>query len=183
MRTRQRIATTPSHQGFEFDYSHNVVFFNGAGIHLSPHEADIFQILLDNRARTTPLGLLIQKVYGTAEPVTAPVSIRVAMHSLRKKLLATGIKIKAEPRVGYEIDAEAVPELNRGLSDKILIAINTAKASGEDAIAERLQTALDMTEKHRRKWLAPRRATHQDVIKPTEQAARPQDVIIPAPPP
>jgi DNA-binding winged helix-turn-helix (wHTH) protein len=180
MKIRQRIAETPSHQGFEFDYSHNVVFFKGAGIHLSPHEADILQILLNNRARTTPLGVLIQKVYGTAEPVTAPVSIRVAMHSLRKKLLATGIKIKAEPRVGYEIDAAAVPELNRGLSDKILIAINTAKASGEDAIAERLQTALDMAEKHRRKWLAPRRAAQQDVINPTEPPARPQDVIIPA---
>jgi DNA-binding winged helix-turn-helix (wHTH) protein len=183
MRTQRRIVETPSHQGFEFDYSHNVVFFKGAGIHLSPHEADILQILLNNRARTTPLGVLIQKVYGAVEPATAPVSIRVAMHSLRKKLLATGITIKAEPRVGYEIDAEAIPELNIGLSDKILIAINTAKASGEDAIAERLQTALDMAEKHRHKWLAPHRKAQQDVIKPTERAARPQDVIIPAPPP
>src|SRR5579864_9836460 len=131
MKTRQRVADAPSHQGFEFDYSHNVVFFKGVSIHLSPHEADILQILLNNRARTTPVGLLIQQVYGSSEPETAAVSIRVSVHSLRKKLADTGIKIKAEPRVGYEIDATAVPELNRRLSDKILIALNTAKASGE----------------------------------------------------
>lgn len=179
MSARQRIAEKAGHQDFEFDYSHNVVYFKGDGIHLTPHEADLLQILLNNRARTTPLGVLIQKVYGASEPPTASVSIRVAMHSLRKKLRDTGIKIKAEPRVGYEIDAEALPELNRGLSDKILIAINTAKAAGENAIAARLQAAYDMAETHRRKWRAARGAAQQDVIKLTEPTARPQDVVIP----
>ena len=46
-----------------------------------------------------------------AEPETAAVSIRVSVHSLRKKLSETGMKIKAEPRVGYEIDAAAVQAL------------------------------------------------------------------------
>jgi len=178
MSPRLPFAEKPSHQGFEFDYSHNVVYFKGEGIHLTPHEADILQVLLNNRARTTPLGVLVQKVYGASEPPTASVSIRVAVHSLRKKLGDTGIKIKAEPRLGYEIDAASVPELNRRLSDKILIAINTAKASGELEIAKRLQAAYEMAEKQRRKWLAAHGGVQQDVIKPTESNAT-QDVILP----
>ena len=181
MSTRQPIAEPASHQEFEFDYSHNVVYFKGDAFHLTPHEADILQILLNNRARTTPLDVLIQKVYGAAEPPTAAVSIRVAVHSLRKKLHATGLKIKAEPRVGYEIDADAVPELNRRLSDKILIAINAAKASGENDIAKQLEAAYDLAEARRRQW----RATHgprQDVITPAEAQdvlKQAQDAIIP----
>jgi DNA-binding winged helix-turn-helix (wHTH) protein len=178
MRAQQRIAEEPGHQDFEFDYARNVVHFKGNGIHLTPHEADILHILLNNRARTTPLEVLIQKVYGSTEPRTAPASMRVAMHSLRKKLRDTGLKIKAEARVGYEIDAAAFPELNRPLSDKILIAINTAKAAGEDAIVKQLQAAYDMAEARRRKWRAAHRVTHQDVIKPTKPSDRPQDVVI-----
>lgn len=156
MSARQRLVEEASHHGFEFDYNHNVVYFAGKVIHLSPHEADILQVLLNNRARTTPLGTLIQRVYGSSEPDTAAVSIRVSVHSLRKKLCDTGIKIKAEPRVGYEIDASAIPELNRRLSDKILIALNMAKAAGENEIAERLQLAYDMAEARRRQWLGSR---------------------------
>src|ERR1700676_297878 len=148
---QQRSAEEPGHQDFEFDYARNVVYFKGDGIHLTPHEADILHILLNNRARTTPIEVLIQKVYGAMEPRTAPASMRVAMHSLRKKLRDTGLKIKAEARVGYEIDAAAFPELNRPLSDKILLAINTAKAAGEEAIAKQLQAAYEMAEIRRRK--------------------------------
>jgi DNA-binding winged helix-turn-helix (wHTH) protein len=179
MRAQQQIAAKPDHQDFEFDYSHNVVYFNGDGIHLTPHEADILHILLNNRARTTPLEILIQKVYGSTEPRTAPASMRVAIHSLRKKLRDTGLKIRAEARVGYEIDAAAFPELNRPLSDKILIAINTAKAAGEDAIVKQLEAAYDMAETRRRKWRAAHRRDHQDVIKPPEPSDREQDVVIP----
>ena len=82
MSARQRLAEQASHQDFEFDYNHNVVYFKGRVIHLSPHEADILQVLLNNRARTTPLGLLIQQVYGSAEPETAAVSIRVSARML-----------------------------------------------------------------------------------------------------
>jgi DNA-binding winged helix-turn-helix (wHTH) protein len=187
MSARQPISAPIGHHGFEFDYSHNVIYYKGEGIHLTPHEADILQVLLNNRARTTPLEVLIQNVYGTTEPPSASVSIRVAVHSLRKKLRDTGLKIKAEPRVGYEIDAEAIPELNRRLSDKILIAINTAKASGEHDIVARLQAAYEMAETRRRRWLATRGgspqnaiAQRQDVIKPTEPRDPPQDVIIPS---
>ena len=172
MSARQPIAEPPSHREFEFDYSHNIVYFKGDLIHLTPHEADILQILLNNRARTTPLDVLIQKVYGASEPPTAAVSIRVAVHSLRKKLRATGLRIKAEPRVGYEIDADAVPELNRRLSDKILIAMNAAKASGEDDIATQLAAAYELAEARRRQWRAAHGA-RQDVIKPAEA----QDVL------
>jgi len=164
MSARQRLAEKASHQDFEFDYNHNVVYFKGRAIHLSPHEADILQVLLNNRARTTPLGLLIQQVYGSSEPETAAVSIRVSVHSLRKKLADTGIKIKAEPRVGYEIDATAVPELNRRLSDKILIALNTAKASGEREIVDTLQAAYDMAEARRRQWLAAHNGSNQSTV-------------------
>lgn len=174
MSVRQRLAEKASHQGFEFDYNHNVVYFKGDGIHLSPHEADILQVLLNNRARTTPLGLLIQQVYGSSEPETAAVSIRVSVHSLRKKLKDTGIKIKAEPRVGYEIDAEAVPELNRRLSDKILIALNTAKASGEREIVDQLQAAYDLAETRRRQWLAAHGGPSQNTGNPAEPSTEPQ---------
>lgn len=178
MSARQRLAEKASHQDFEFDYNHNVVYFKGRAIHLSPHEADILQVLLNNRARTTPLGLLIQQVYGSSEPETAAVSIRVSVHSLRKKLADTGIKIKAEPRVGYEIDATAVPELNRRLSDKILIALNTAKASGEREIIDTLQAAYDMAETRRRQWLAAHAGTNQSPSKPPE-VSKPSDAGTP----
>lgn len=150
---RTKLVESASHQGFEFDYNHNVLFFRGKVIHLSPHEADILQVLLSNRARATPLEVLIQRVYGSSEPDTAAVSIRVSIHSLRKKLLETGIKIRAEARVGYEIDASSVPELNRRLADKILLALNVAKATGEREIADRLQVALELTEARRQKWI------------------------------
>jgi DNA-binding response OmpR family regulator len=96
----QRLAETASHQDFEFDYNHNVVYFKGKSIHLSPHEADILQVLLNNRARATPLGVLIQQVYGSSEPETAAVSIRVSVHSLRKKLIdrSCSRSIRPKPR-------------------------------------------------------------------------------------
>jgi DNA-binding response OmpR family regulator len=101
METHHKITSTPNHNGFEFDYSHNVIFFGGKVIRLSPHESDILRVLLNNRARPTPIGVLIQRVYGVNEPDSAAVSIRVAIHSLRKKkILETGMSIQVEPRVG-----------------------------------------------------------------------------------
>jgi DNA-binding winged helix-turn-helix (wHTH) protein len=153
MAARSKLVECANHQGFEFDYNHNVVFFNGKVIHLSPHEADILQVLLNNRARATPLDVLIQQVYGLEEPETAAVSIRVSIHSLRKKIQETGIKIRAEARVGYEVDATVVPDLNRRLSDIVLMALNMAKASDERDIVERLQLVYDIAEAKRRQWL------------------------------
>jgi DNA-binding winged helix-turn-helix (wHTH) protein len=176
-----QIAEPANEQDFEFDYDHNAVHFKGERIHLTPREADIIHVLLNNRARTTPLSVLIQRVYGASEPETAAIAIRVAVHALRKKLRNTGIKIKAEAHVGYEIDADAVPSLNRRLSDKILIAINTAKASGEHAIAARLQAAYDMAEARRQEYRAAHGEHSQDVIKNAEPKPQPQNVIAAAP--
>src|ERR1700761_1035428 len=164
MRNYHKMVNTASHDGFEFDYNHNVIFYAGKVIRLSPHEADILRVLLNNRACPTPIGVLIQKVYGANEPDAAAVSIRVAIHSLRKKIQETGMSIRAEPRVGYEIEASHIPELNRRLNDKILLALNLAKANDEMEIANHLQIALDLAEAKRAKWIdehvasPPRRA-------------------------
>jgi DNA-binding winged helix-turn-helix (wHTH) protein len=153
MRNFHRMIDAASHDGFEFDYNHNVIFFGGKVIRLSPHEADILWVLLANRARPTPIGVLIQRVYGANEPDAAAVSIRVAIHSLRKKIQETGMSIRAEPKVGYEIEVSHIPELNRRLNDKILLALNLAQSTDEPEIAKYLQTALDMAETKRQKWL------------------------------
>jgi DNA-binding winged helix-turn-helix (wHTH) protein len=149
----RKMVSVASHDGFEFDYNHNVIFFGGKVINLSPHEADVLHVLLNNRARPTPTGILIQKVYGASEPDAAAVSIRVAIHSLRKKIKETGMSIHAEPNVGYEIDVSRVPELNRNLNDKILSALNVARSSDEVEIAGFLELALNLTETKRLKWV------------------------------
>jgi DNA-binding winged helix-turn-helix (wHTH) protein len=150
---RSVLVDSTNKRAFEFDYSHNAILFESEIIRLSPHEADILQVLLNNRARPTPMGVLIQRVYGASEPEAAAASIRVAIHSLRRKIAKTGMSIHATPKVGYEIDVAAVPELNRRLSDKILIALNIAKSSDESDVVVHLQVAYDLAEKKRRKWL------------------------------
>jgi len=157
MRNYHKMVNAASHDGFEFDYNHNVIFFGGKVIRLSPHEADILRVLLDNRARPTPLGVLIHRVYGANEPDAAAVSIRVAIHSLRKKIQETGMSIRAEPKIGYEIDVAHIPELNRRLNDRILVALNLARSTDEPEIAALLEEALNLAEIKRRKWLSDAR--------------------------
>jgi DNA-binding winged helix-turn-helix (wHTH) protein len=128
-----------------------VISHQGKVIHLSPHEADILRVLLNHRARPTPVNMLIPLVYGANEPDTAASSIRVAIHSLRKKIAATGMVIRASPGLGYEVDAGSFPEMNRRLSDKILMALNHAKASGEREIIAHLQAAMGIAEARSRK--------------------------------
>jgi DNA-binding winged helix-turn-helix (wHTH) protein len=140
-------------QEFDFDYNRNSIIYRGKVIKLSPHEADILRVLLNNRARPTPIGTLIQRVYGANEPDAAAVSIRVAIHSLRKKVQETGMRIRAEAKVGYEIEADSIPELNRRLHDKILMALNVACANEEHEIAEYLRAALELAMVKREKWL------------------------------
>ena len=146
MNARLKLVECATHERFEFDYDRNAIFFQSKLIRLSPHEADILHLLLLNRSRVVPLGTLIERVYGATEPETAPVSIRVAVHSLRKKLAKTGVKIRAEARVGYEIDVAAVPELSLGLKDKVLSALNVAKAAGKNDVVDRLQAVLKIVE-------------------------------------
>jgi hypothetical protein len=111
------------------------------------------RVPLNNRARPTPADTLIRMVYGYNEPDTAAASIRVALHSLRKKIRVTGMTIRAQPGVGYEIDASAIPELNRRLSDRILLALNLARATNEIEISHFLELALKVSEESRKKWL------------------------------
>jgi DNA-binding winged helix-turn-helix (wHTH) protein len=146
MRARLKLVDFTPSRRFEFDYNRNVVYFQSSQIRLSPHEADILHLLLINRPRVVPLGVLIEQVYGATEPETAPVSIRVAVHSLRKKLVETGIRIRAIARVGYEIDVDSVPEMSLGLKNKILSALNVAKAAGDSDVADRLQAVLQLVE-------------------------------------
>jgi len=146
------MSTEPSDNGFEFDYNHNAIFYEGKAIRLSPHEADILRVLLNNRARPTPMGVLIQRVYGACEPDAAATSIRVAIHSLRKKIHETGLRIHAAPKLGYEIEATQIPELNRRLNDKILVALNMARSTDETEIARHLEAALGLAEAKRQKW-------------------------------
>jgi DNA-binding winged helix-turn-helix (wHTH) protein len=157
MRNYHKMVNVASHDGFEFDYNHNVIFFDGRVIRLSPHEADILQVLLDNRARPTPLGVLIQRVYGANEPDAAAVSIRVAIHSLRKKIQETGMSIRAEPKIGYEIEVSHIPELNRRLNDRILVALNLARSTDEHEVADLLEAALNLAESKRQKWFSDAR--------------------------
>lgn len=135
--------------GFEFDYDHNVVYMRGNAIHLTPMEADIFQVLLQNRGRVARPELLIRRVYGAFEPEGALGCIRTAISTLRKKISETGINIKTRHSLGYEIDASTIPELNRRLSDKILIALNQAEALGETDVAEILRAAFERAEQRR----------------------------------
>ena len=160
-RAAQRLVDPPDRRGFEFDYIRNAILFDGSVIQLSPHEADILRVLLNNRARPTPIEMLIQRVYGVNEPDAAATSIRVAIHSLRKKIMPTGILIRTQPRLGYEVDTSALPEINRRLTDKILLALNHALASTELDVAGHLQVALTLAEARRHKW----DTTHQDDAK------------------
>lgn len=151
MGRRQKLVDKAEHKNFEFDYFRNVIFYRGELIHLTPHEADILRVLLNNRGRTTSLESLIGSVYGAREPDTAATSIRVAIYSLRKKLDGTGVEIRAQYKVGYEVQAGEVPELNRRLSDKILLALNQAAEMGERAIVERLRAALELAEESQKR--------------------------------
>jgi len=144
--TNRDLDDATSEPGFEFDYACNVIFCRGQTIRLSPHEADVFRVLLNNRARPTPSSTLIQRVYGAHEPDAAATSVRVAIHSLRKKLQTTGMSIQTRPGVGYEVDTSGIPELNRLLADKILMALNHARAAGQSNIVQILQNALKLSE-------------------------------------
>jgi DNA-binding winged helix-turn-helix (wHTH) protein len=147
MRNENQLFDEAGYKEFEFDYNRNVIFDHGQVIRLAPHEADVLRILLTNRGRPTPMSTLIQRVYGIREPDAAAISIRVAIHSLRKKIKPTGMNIRVEPGVGYEIDASRVPEFNRRLADKILLALNMAQANEETEIVRILEEALSIAEK------------------------------------
>ncbi len=168
MGRRQKLIEKADHKNFEFDYIRNVIFYRGRIIHLTPHEADILRVLLNNRGRTTSLESLIQSVYGQREPETAATSIRVAIYSLRKKLDGTGVEIRAQYKVGYEVQAAEVPELNRRLSDKILLALNQAEELHENAIIERLKAALHLAEESQQRLRKVKQTSEQRALQVQE---------------
>lgn len=141
---RPRLVEHTDRDEFALDYERNAVLHEGKVTHLSPHETDILYTLLNNRGRVTSMETLIRRVYGTCEPETAEMSIRVTIHSLRKKLLGTGIAIKSQAKLGYEIEAPNVPRSKQHLADKILLALNTAKTAGHWDISKHLQIALEL---------------------------------------
>ena len=149
MRNEIQLLDEAGYKGFEFDYNRNVIFDHGRVIRLAPHEADVLQTLLINRGRPTSMGTLIQRVYGVCEPDAAAISIRVTMHWLRKKIKSTGLNIRVKPSIGYEIDASCIPEINRRLTDKILVALNLAQATEETEIVRLLEKALSIAERKR----------------------------------
>jgi hypothetical protein len=59
------------------------------------------------------------------------------------------MQIRVEPSVGYEIDASRIPELNRRLTDKILLALNLAQADEDTEVARLLEQALAIAAKTR----------------------------------
>ena len=96
MRATHQVKQHVSSTGFVFNYGQNVIKVRGKAIRLSPHEADILHILLSAGGDATPLTALIEKVYGSFEPVSAEGSIRVAIHSLRRKLQRSDAQIKTQ---------------------------------------------------------------------------------------
>lgn len=124
MRSEDQFFGEAAHKGFEVDNSRRVIFDHGRVILLAPHEANILQLLVTNRGRLTPMDTLTSHVCGNREMDTAAISVRVAIHSLRKKIKSTGLAIRAEPSVGYELDASRVLELNQRLTDKMLMELN-----------------------------------------------------------
>jgi DNA-binding winged helix-turn-helix (wHTH) protein len=158
MKNDHQLIDEAGYKGFEFDYNRNILFDHGKVIRLTPHESDVLRTLMNNRGRPTPMGALIARVYGAHEPDAAATSIRVAVHSLRKKIKDTGLNIRVEPSVGYELDASRIPELNRRLTDKIVLVLNLAQSTGEIEVGRLLELALSAATKTRASKTVPFRA-------------------------
>ena len=71
--------------GFAFDFSHLEFFKNGTPIELSKTEQRLLRLLVENRGRTLPRGLLLEKVWDGGEFVDEN-ALSVAMRRLRAKL-------------------------------------------------------------------------------------------------
>jgi DNA-binding winged helix-turn-helix (wHTH) protein len=168
MHNNRGVIGTPSHNSFEFDYSHNLLFFSGKVIRLSPHETEILRILLNNRAHPTSIDTLSRSIYGEDEPASGTVCVRVAIHSLRRKIAETGMRIVAEAKVGYRIDASHLPELNRRLTDQILIALEMANECGEAEIVKSLEAAYLLAEAKREQWRSRSQSVHLSDIGPLD---------------
>jgi len=160
------IAGSVGESNFEFDIGGNVIRFQGRTIPLQPLETRVLRILLNNRGQVTSVTSLSRSRRGVHE-AASPESIHEAISSLRQKLEGTGLQINSCQSVGYEIHAFNVPELNRRLSDKVLLAINQAAGSGSQALIEQLHVALQLARERERQW--------RKRIKAREQRAVPRE--------
>ena len=77
--------------GFTFDFSRLEFLKNGTPVELSKTEQRLLRLLVENRGRTLPRGLLLEKVWDGGEFVDEN-ALSVAMRRLRAKLGAAPIK-------------------------------------------------------------------------------------------
>jgi len=160
---RKTITGSVGRATFEFDIAGNVIRVEGRSIELKPIETRILRILLNNRGQLTTTRSLARARSGGAEAPSAA-AIHDTLASLRRKLAGTGLEIKTNQRVGFEIHAFKVPELNRRLSDKILLAMNQALESGNKSIIEQLHVAWDLARESERLWLKSRKAREKRAL-------------------
>ncbi len=149
---------------FTFDTERNLIVWRGLAIELSAQETHILRILFNNRGQTTTTKALIEGLPGAAASAVAAAAIRAAIASLRRKLAGTGIEIKPLQKFGYEIIAFKVPELNRRLSDRILLAMSQAVDTGNKEVAEQLHVALELAKESEQLWLERHRAKEKRAI-------------------
>ena len=157
------ITGTVGKADFEFDIAANVIRLQGRSIALQPAETHVLRILLNNRGQiTTARSLTRARLEGGLAPSAAVV--HDALAALQTKLTGTGLEIKTNQKVGFEIHAFKVPQLNRRLSDKILLAMNQALESGNKAIIEQLHVALELAKESERLWLKGRKAREKRAL-------------------
>lgn len=84
--------------GFSFDFSHMTFSKNGTPIDLSKTEQRLLRLLVENRGRTLPRDLLLERVWDGGEFVDEN-ALSVAVRRLRAKL--TDAPIKTVYGVGY----------------------------------------------------------------------------------
>ena len=157
------MAGSVGESNFEFDIGGNVIRLQTRSIPLQPLETRVLRILLNNRGQITSVASLSRARRGAHEAASAE-SVREAISSLRQKLEGTGLQINSCQSVGYEIHAFSVPELNRRLSDKVLLAMNQAAGTGSKALIEQLHVALQLAKERERQWRKRAKAREQRAV-------------------
>jgi DNA-binding winged helix-turn-helix (wHTH) protein len=148
---------------FEFDIAGNVIRVKGRSIALQPLETHVLRILLNNRGQITSARSLTRAQLGGRDAPSEAI-IDGVIASLHKKLTGTGLEIETNQNVGFEIHALKVPELNRRLSDKILLAMNQAIESGNKAIVKQLRVALVLAKECEQDWLQSHKAREKRAL-------------------
>ena len=90
-------------QGFTFDFSHMVFSRKGTAIDLSRTEQRLLRLLVENRGRTLPRDLLLERVWDGGEFVDEN-ALSVAVRRLRAKLEDAPIKTVYGVGYTWEVD-------------------------------------------------------------------------------